>query len=77
MRGGISLELGHVSDLQNWNGGHGTAGLLSPEGRETVAAAVGADCYGTPRDATVADLADRLDTPIRPSSIDFSAPRRR
>jgi len=63
LRGGISLELGHVSDLQNWNGGHGTAGLLSPEERETVAAAVGADYYGTPRDATVADLADRLDTP--------------
>ncbi|WP_135363731.1 helix-turn-helix domain-containing protein [Halosimplex halophilum] len=63
LRDGISLELGHVSDPQNWNGGFGTAGLLTPEERETVAAAVRAGYYGTPRDATVADLADELDTP--------------
>lgn len=63
LREGISLELGHLSDPQSWNGGYGTAGLLSPEEREAVAAAVDAGYYGTPRNATVADLADRLDTP--------------
>lgn len=63
LRDGISLELGHVSDPQNWNGGFGTAGLLTPEERETVASAVEAGYYGTPRDATVEDLADDLDTP--------------
>jgi predicted DNA binding protein len=63
LREGISLELGHVSDPQNWNGGVGTPDLLTPEERETVASAVEAGYYGTPRDATVDDLADRLDTP--------------
>ena len=63
LREGISLELGHLSDPKNWNGGIGTADLLTPEERETVAAAVEAGYYGTPREATVADLAETLDTP--------------
>lgn len=63
LREGIGLELSHVSDVQNWNGGLDTAGLLTPEEREAVDAAVEAGYYGTPRDATVADLADELGTP--------------
>ncbi|WP_164471533.1 helix-turn-helix domain-containing protein [Halosimplex salinum] len=63
LRDGISLELSHVSDPQNWNAGYGTAGVLTPEERETVAAAVAADYYGTPRESTVADIAEVLDTP--------------
>ncbi|WP_459192211.1 helix-turn-helix domain-containing protein [Halosimplex sp. J119] len=63
LRDGIALELSHLSEPQNWNGGFDTGGLLTTEERETVAAAAEAGYYGTPRDATVADLAERLDTP--------------
>lgn len=63
LRDGISLELGHVSDPQNWNGGAGSPEVLTPEERETVAAAVDAGYYGTPRDVTVSELAEDLDTP--------------
>ncbi|WP_415381384.1 helix-turn-helix domain-containing protein [Halosimplex sp. TS25] len=63
LRDGIRLDLSHVSDPKNWNGGYDTGGLLSAEERETVASAVAAGYYGTPREATVADLAEELDTP--------------
>jgi len=63
LREGISLELSHVSEPKNWNDGYGTAALLSPEERETVATAVESGYYGTPRESTVADLAAVLETP--------------
>jgi predicted DNA binding protein len=63
LRDGVSLELGHLSEPRNWSGGVGAAGLLTPAEREAVAAAVAAGYYGTPREATVADLADELDAP--------------
>ncbi|WP_436926992.1 helix-turn-helix domain-containing protein [Halosimplex amylolyticum] len=63
LREGIGLELSHVSDPKNWNGGYDTDGMLSTEEREAVASAVEAGYYGTPRETTVADLAEELDTP--------------
>jgi hypothetical protein len=62
LRDGLSLELGHVSDVE-------TASFLGPDRvlsateRATLEAAVDAGYYGTPRETTVAELAESLGEP--------------
>lgn len=63
LRPGLTLELGHVSDGTGWDGGNSLAEILSTAERETVEAAAANGYYATPREITVAELGDLLDTP--------------
>ena len=63
LRPGLSLELGHVREITDWNTQSGVAGVLSTAERETVEAAVESGYYATPREVTVTDLGELLDTP--------------
>lgn len=60
---GLSLELERVSEMTDWNADDGADATLSVTERETLAAAVEAGYYRTPREATVAELAESLDEP--------------
>lgn len=62
LREGLSLEVGHVTDVDSASFA-GPERVLSPDERQVLEAAVEAGYYGTPRETTVADLAEALDTP--------------
>lgn len=62
LRGGLSLELSHVTDVDSSSFADPDRALTATE-REVLEAAAAANYYGIPRGTTVAELADDLDTP--------------
>jgi len=62
LREGLSLELGHVSDVDSASFATPDR-VLTGEERRVLEAAVDAGYYATPRETTVADLSEALETP--------------
>jgi len=63
LRGGLSLELDHVSSVEGWGDAALTGADLTFEERQTLTTAVRAGYYQTPRETTVNELGERLDVP--------------
>ena len=61
--GGVSLEFGHLNGVSQWEFDSLASVTLPREQRETLRAAIERGYYETPREITVAALAERLDTP--------------
>lgn len=62
LREGLALEMGHVTDAAD-SSFVGSERVLSTDERRVLTAAVDAGYYGTPRETTVAELAEALDEP--------------
>ena len=63
LRPGLSLELGHLREVGEWNAEKPGTDPLSATEREVIEAAVERGYYETPRGTTVAELGEHLDVP--------------
>jgi hypothetical protein len=60
---GVTVSFQRLGQPQRWGERTGTVADLSPEQRRTIETAVAMGYYGTPREATLSDLAAALETP--------------
>jgi predicted DNA binding protein len=60
---GVTVSFQRLGQLERWGEQTGTVADLSPEQRRTIETAVAMGYYGTPREATLSDLAAALSTP--------------
>lgn len=63
LREGISVQFGHLGSVEQWAYESLTGVSLSDEQRLTLETAVEQGYYETPREITLAELADRMDIP--------------
>lgn len=60
---GVTVSFRRLGQPERWGEHTGTVADLSPEQRRTIETAVAMGYYGTPREATLSDLAAALDAP--------------
>lgn len=63
LRDGVSLHIGRLGEVNQWNFDSLGSVSLSGKERETLQSAIESGYYETPREITVSELADRLGVP--------------